>query len=688
MGAHGRQLKALACRTAAAVVACAAVAASAAPVANAVDVYAFANGCYSLRDTTANRVVVRDALGYATKAPGSATPTPFRLRATALGRYLLYGPDGRMPAASLLGAVGANAGPGPAADWRVTDVGGTLRLTNVSTDKNLGVGALNRLVQVASTAPRWSFEPAQGCAEFPEIEVNVTGEPFEGASPDAPVRGFLDDHIHLGGFQFLGGRFHCGRPWSPYGVTVAMRDCLDHVGNGVGAVAENFFAAGSPVGTHSTDGWPSFAGWPRDESLTHEGTYWKWIERAWRSGLRIMVNDLVENRALCEIYPLKQNNCNEMVSAYRQAQDMHDLVDYVDAQFGGPGKGFLRIVDDPAEARAAINDGKLAMVLGIEVSEVLDCGQFNNVPRCSAGQIDSELDRLHEAGVRSMFPVHKFDNALGGTHFDSGTTGVLVNVGNKYATGQFWTAEHCPGAADHDNEPTNPTGEYAELIYTVFGPLLTAPLLQGQLPVYPPAPLCNPKGLTPLGEHLVRAMTDRGMIVETDHLSVKARRDVLAILEEDGYPGVISSHSWGDAGSQQRLQALGGLVGPISSQANRFVQEWQAARANRNPDFFFGLGFGSDINGLHAQPVPRPDAAANPVQYPFQSFDGGSTIDRQRSGTRTYDVNVHGVDHYGLYPDWIEDLRQVGGDQIVDDLANGAEAYLQLWERAEAAASQ
>jgi len=664
---------------------CASLCAVAVP-ASAADIYSYANGCYALRDANTGRFVTKDALGYPVDAQSVAAATPFRLKATALGRYLLYGPDARMPAAGLLGTVSPIATPGPTADWSVVDGGTSLRLTNLSSGKNVGVGALGRLVQVASTTPRWAFEPAVGCSEFPEIEANVTGEPLKGESPTAPVRGFLDDHIHLGGFQFLGGRFHCGRPWSPYGVTVAMRDCVDHVGNGVGAVAENFFAVGSPVGTHSTDGWPSFAGWPRDESLTHEGTYWKWIERAWRSGLRIMVNDLVENRALCEIYPLKKNNCNEMVSAYQQAEDMHALVDYIDAQFGGPGKGFLRIVDDPAEARAVINDGKLAMVLGIEVSEVLDCGQFNGTPRCTAEQIDTELDRLHGIGVRSMFPVHKFDNALGGTHFDSGTTGVLVNTGNKYATGQFWTAEHCD-AADHDNEPTNPTGEYAELIYTVFGPLLTAPLLQGQLPVYPPAPLCNPKGLTPLGEHLVRAMMDHGMIVETDHLSVKARQQVLSILEETDYPGVISSHSWGDAGSQQRLQALGGIVGPISSQANQFVQEWQAARANRNPDFPFGLGFGSDINGLHAQPVPRPNAAENPVQYPFQSFDGGSTIDRQRSGTRTYDINVDGVDHYGLYPDWIEDLRQVGGPQIVDDLANGAEAYLQLWERADAAAA-
>ena len=110
-----------------------------------------------------------------------------------------------------------------------------------------------------------------------------------------------------------------------------------------------------------------------------------------------MVNDLVENRALCELYPLKKNDCNEMVSAYQQADDMYALQDYIDAQFGGPGKGFFRIVKTPAEARRVINDGKLAMVLGIEVSEVLNCGQFNDRPNCTAAQIDAELDQLHDA---------------------------------------------------------------------------------------------------------------------------------------------------------------------------------------------------------------------------------------------------------------------------------------------------
>ena len=70
---------------------------------------------------------------------------------------------------------------------------------------------------------------------------------------------------------------------------------------------------------------------------------------------------------------------------------------------------------------------------------------------------------------------------------------MLVNTGNKYATGQFWAADHCDDA-DHDNTPT-PIGDNAgQLIYALFGPVLTQPLFQGQLPVYPPGPLCNPQG--------------------------------------------------------------------------------------------------------------------------------------------------------------------------------------------------
>jgi len=81
----------------------------------------------------------------------------------------------------------------------------------------------------------------------------------------------------------------------------------------------------------------------------------------------------------------------------------------------------------------------------------------------------------------------------------------------------------------------------------------------------------------------------------------------------------------------------------------------------------------------------RPGASTdNPVTYPFLSVDGGVTIHQSQWNSRSWDFNLTGAGHYGLFVDWIEDLKNVGGPEIVDDLSRGAEAYLQMWERASA----
>ncbi len=69
------------------------------------------------------------------------------------------------------------------------------------------------------------------------------------------------------------------------------------------------------------------------------------------------------------------------------------------------------------------------------------------------------------------------------------------------------------------------------------------------------------------------------------------------------------------------------------------------------------------------------------MTYPFAGL-GGVSVGKQVSGQRVYDINVDGVAHYGLYSDWIEDLRRLAGDQIVADMSCGADAYLQMWETA------
>jgi microsomal dipeptidase-like Zn-dependent dipeptidase len=645
----------------------------------AVDIYQYASECIAVRDSSTGRYMSREDSGYSME-PSIEGATPFRMQATGLGSYLLYGPDGSMPEGKASGRVTPTADAGPTADWRVEAKGDKLRLTNVSTGEDLSVSWLGRVTQSQSATYRWRFEPFHGCSTFPEVEVNAEGAPSTGQGSGAEVRGFLDAHVHVTAFEFLGGRFHCGRPWSRYGVMDALKDCPDHAPDGRFAVAENLLSYGTLTGTHSNDGWPNFDGWPKYFSLTHEGTYWKAIERAWRGGLRIMVADLVENRALCEIYWLKENSCLDMDSLRLQARALNELQDYIDAQFKGPGKGFLRIVRSPAEARAVISEGKLAVVIGVEMSQPFDCLYRDGVEECSFERIDQGLQEVWDLGVRSMFPVHKFDNAFGGTAMDSGFTGVLVNIGNKWMTERWWQAESCP-EGEHDQSPANLSFDNQQ--WYEFLREYVAPRFDGDLPAYPPGPICNVRGLTHFGEYLIHRMIDIGMIVETDHLSVKGRDLVLDILESRGYSGVITSHSWGDDTSRIRIQALGGIVSPYANTTTRFISDWQDARETQPAGFYWGIGYGTDTNGLGSQAAPRPDAVANdPVTYPYMSFDGSTTMHQNRWGHRLWDFNADGASHYGLFPDWVEDMSHVAGRDIVHDLARGAEAYLQMWERA------
>jgi len=486
--------------------------------------------------------------------------------------------------------------------------------------------------------------------------------------------------MHMMAFEFLGGRAHCGRPWHRFGVEYALVDCPDHYPIGQSPL-ENAVSSGAPGPTHDPVGWPTFKTWPHHESLTHEQSYYKWLERAWMGGLRVYVNLFVENKVLCEIYPFKQNSCDEMTSVRLQNKRIRELEDYIDAQSGGPGKGWFRIVTDPFQARRVINQGKLAVILGIEISQPFGCRVYNDVPQCDRARIDRELDEVWGFGVRQMELVNKFDNALAGVAGDAGSTGVLVNSANRLETGKYWEMQACTGPAG-ETDRENP-GVYQHDEKDVASNLLESYLPLGTAPVYPKGAQCNARGLTDLGDHAVRAMMDKGMIVDPDHLSVRSRKQVLSLLEAKRHGGAISSHTWSSPDATPRIYELGGLVTPYAGDSKAFVEAWRQTKPKRStktfPSYYFGFGYGADMNGFGSQGGPRN--GPNPVRYPFKSLDGRVTLERQKSGSRTFDINSDGVAHYGLYPDWIEDLRMQAGDEIVNDMARGAESYLQMWER-------
>ena len=149
-------------------------------------VYGLVHGCYGLRSVDAGKFVVKSGdRSYAATSDTVGGAEPLRMHATTLGQYLLFGKAEDFLAAGSGDAVTVAGQPGPSGDWKVSPSGGAFRLTNAGNGRALGVGEGGRLRTLTGSGSRFTFEPAQGCATFPEAEVNVSGEPTRGATASA-----------------------------------------------------------------------------------------------------------------------------------------------------------------------------------------------------------------------------------------------------------------------------------------------------------------------------------------------------------------------------------------------------------------------------------------------------------------------------------------------------------------------
>jgi microsomal dipeptidase-like Zn-dependent dipeptidase len=67
----------------------------------------------------------------------------------------------------------------------------------------------------------------------------------------------------------------------------------------------------------------------------------------------------------------------------------------------------------------------------------------------------------------------------------------------------------------------------------------------------------------------------------------------------------------------------------------------------------------------------------------WQAMEGENyPLDRCVVGSRDFDYNLDGFAHYGMLPDFLQDLHNVGlGDEHTHSLYHSAEAYIQTWEK-------
>jgi len=713
--------------------------------------YALADGCFAMEatDPATNSPVFLEAsdsgMAFAFSAHSLESAAPLFMKAADLGVYLLrddgraylvsQGADFERKTELLSDILLVDDTFQSDAEWEVIPIAGDptrFRLRHLASNRYLATGGL---VGAPSSAAAVYFHERSGCAEFPEATVDADGQVQPRVWDDGSVFGFVDAHSHiLSNFGFGGGGIYHGSAFHRLGIEHALPDCAlfhgedgrqDLFGYGFdagddfdpNALLLAFITGQTPGPNHATAGYPDFTDWPSAfDSATHQVQYYKWLERAWMSGLRLVVQHATTNAVICDflkgggVQPTRYE-CNDMVAVDRIIQETYNMERYIDAQEGGPGRGWFRIVTSPAAAREVINEGKMAVVLGIETSHLFDCFVTPTAehPACTESDVVERLNDYYERGVRALFPVHKYDNAFSAGDGDKS----IIELGNFIQSRRYNNfTDDCDDSVNTNFDRGDlffpglnaPRNDYLESPPLALAGLAQFPLdpVSTLLPFVPdlleptvPGDFCQNAGLTPLGEFLVEQVMNRGMILELDHLPRRSYKRVLEMLEASDYPGA-GTHSL-DAGGA--LYALGGIsisgfgrcrdASQPATMDDRFQDDVQLIRNNGG---FPAIGFGFDLNGFAGAPGPRfgdaahcSDVQTDPVTYPFVSYAGDVTFHQPRVGNRTIDFNTEGMAHIGLVAELIEDVRGDGvTDEDLEPLFKSAEGYLRMWEKAEA----
>ena len=181
---------------------------------------------------------------------------------------------------------------------------------------------------------------------------------------------------------------------------------------------------------HGTAGFPLMLGWPAFDVVTAQQVYWEWLKRAHDHGLKLMSMLAVNNQVLCHVAPhLVSDGCDDDSAVVRQIEGAYKLQEYIDKLEGGPGKGFYRIVTSAEQARAVIEAGQLAVVLGAEVDTPWGCRVDGS---CTSTRVHDKVQEYYDKGIRVVYPVHVIDNAFGGAALYEGLfeiANLLVNGG-------------------------------------------------------------------------------------------------------------------------------------------------------------------------------------------------------------------------------------------------------------------
>jgi len=635
-----------------------------------------------------------------------------------------------------------------------------------------------------------------------------------------PVWGFADYHTHPMSYMAFGGLKGISTLWGIPGgnvedytdPTAISRDIPHCVrGHHGGSFAEAFINGSqllhydfpsivrSILFPHKRHGGPEFDDFPNHLMGAHQQMHITQIRRSYDGGLRLMVGLATDNMAAQFLTGIVRNGhidlVKEKTSLEAQLLGMKQLAE--------KNKKWMEIAYSSEDARRIILHNKLALILGVEVDQLgeLRLGTDEMEPRL-------EADYLWGLGARAVIPIHAVNNKLGGPSVFIGPYNWLNDLthrDNKDATESEVSATKPHYFQVYEDSATcelkpemirgacvlNALPQFPELQVAIGNPPLNlfrrSPVIHFAAPVKEYKTKDgyghkNQKGLEDFGKIYIAELMNRGMILDTAHMSDKSVEDTFSEIgkrlaiqhpgcegfsfhsdsmpacDADAYPAIIShAHFrgqaiYGDTKVQEYLpseydisdrnltmvQRVGGVVGPFVTEpridpqsphlapgididcgnsSKNFAHSFHYASMAVNTDADLAAGvsrvgmatdmtfipmvsprFGPDAcDGAKAFKKGGSEQRAHPELYnrhaqqrPIQYVDpkqGGEVSQREalepsRMGQRIFDFNRDGLAHYGLLPDMLQDLKDLG-DADLNTLMRSAEGYLQMWEKVE-----
>jgi microsomal dipeptidase-like Zn-dependent dipeptidase len=428
--------------------------------------------------------------------------------------------------------------------------------------------------------------------------------------------------------------------------------------------------------SEDAQGYPTFNEWPVWNDLTHQKMWVEWIRRAYHGGLRVMVALAVNNKTLGDMTAGPGDFAtDDKSSADLQIREIKSFV--------GRHGDFMELALNSADVRRIVASNKMAVVLGIEVDHIGNFQTVQNPAVPSESAVIAEIHRLHDEGVRYIFPIHVLDNAFGG----SAAYVNLFNVSNVRETGHPFKLV-CAAPADNITYRYDNNSLDAKLV-------LAQMAKSGMAVTSITPPNCAPgvgeknaQPLTPLGVVAIKEMMRLGMLIDIDHMDQASADQALALARQFHYP-VNSGHNGlrgvaPDSANERALREdqyaiigeLHGMAGVGSGGLD--AVEWlnlyrRVVQAMNGRGI--SAGFGTDTDGF-APGMPKRGSA---VKYSANAFPP------PRDGEKIWDYNRDGVAHYGMLWDFLEDVRSLpGGAAIVDEnFMFGADYFFLTWQIAE-----